>query len=104
MRPIVRVEGNVGTMMLIGQFDFNLHKDFRQASQELLDNGAVQEIRVDFDQVPFLDSSALGMLLLLKERAAAQKKTMVLINCHEAVMQVFEIACFNKMFTIRQAG
>ncbi|KIA82079.1 STAS domain-containing protein [Chromobacterium amazonense] len=104
MRPIVRVEGNVGTMMLIGQFDFNLHKDFRQASQELLDNAAVQEIRVDFDQVPFLDSSALGMLLLLKERAASQKKSMVLVNCHEAVLQVFEIACFNKMFTIRPAG
>ncbi|QEL56160.1 STAS domain-containing protein [Chromobacterium paludis] len=104
MRPIVRVEGNVGTMMLIGQFDFNLHKDFRQASQELLDNNGVSEIRVDFDQVPFLDSSALGMLLLLKERAAGQKKSMVLVNCHEAVMQVFEIACFNKMFTIRPAG
>ncbi|XLM23112.1 anti-anti-sigma factor, partial [Chromobacterium piscinae] len=28
---------------------------------------------------------------------------MVLVNCHEAVLQVFEIACFNKMFTIRPA-
>ncbi|MCD4505857.1 STAS domain-containing protein [Chromobacterium piscinae] len=104
MRPIVKVEGNVGKMVLIGQFDFNLHKEFRQASQELLDTPDVQEIQVDFDQVPFLDSSALGMLLLLKERAAGQKKTMVLVNCREAVMQVFEIACFNKMFTIRPAA
>lgn len=104
MKPIVSVEGSIGTMRLIGQFDFNLHKDFRQVSQELLDNPAVQEIHVDFDQVPFLDSSALGMLLLLKERAAGQKKSMILINCREAVMQVFEIACFNKMFTIRPAS
>lgn len=101
MKPVVKIEGNVGKMLLIGQFDFNLHKDFRFASQELLDDPSVQEIQVDFDQVPFLDSSALGMLLLLKERAASQKKSMILINCREAVMQVFEIACFNKMFTIR---
>ena len=49
MRPIVKVEGRVGKMMLIGQFDFNLHREFRQASQELLDNPEVQEIEIDFD-------------------------------------------------------
>ncbi|WP_028536120.1 STAS domain-containing protein [Paludibacterium yongneupense] len=101
MKPVVKIEGSVGTLVLIGQFDFNLHKDFRMASQELLDHPAVQEIVVDFDQVPFLDSSALGMLLLLKERAASQKKQMALINCRGTVQQVLEIACFNKMFTIR---
>ncbi|GGY22015.1 STAS domain-containing protein [Paludibacterium paludis] len=100
MKPLIKIEGTTGRLMLIGQFDFNMHKDFRQASQELLDNHSINEIVVDFDQVPFLDSSALGMLLLLKERAAAQKKTMVLSNCHETVQQVLEIACFNKMFTI----
>mgnify|MGYP000588439046 CR=1 FL=1 len=45
--------------------------------------------------------SALGMLLLLKERAAAQKRTLALINCRDTVKQVLEIACFNKMFVIR---
>jgi len=69
MRPIVKAEDNVGHLILIGQFDSNLNREFRQASQELLDNPEVQEIRIDFDQVPFLDSAALGMLLQLKERA-----------------------------------
>ncbi|MGQ5522553.1 STAS domain-containing protein [Chitinimonas sp. PSY-7] len=101
MGPIVKIEGKVGQMMLLGQFDFNLHREFRQASQELLDANEVQEIRVDFDQVPYLDSSALGMLLLLKERAAAQKKNVVLTNCHEPVKQVFEMAQFQHMFTIQ---
>ncbi|MER7754732.1 ATP-binding protein [Kitasatospora sp. NPDC097643] len=101
MRPIVKVDGGTGKMILIGQFDFNLHREFRQASQELLDNPEVKLIEIDFDQVPFLDSSALGMLLLLKERAAGQKKSLELCNCREAVQQVFEIAAFNKMFTIR---
>lgn len=101
MKPIVRIEGRVGTILLIGQFDFTLHRDFRQACQALLDNAEVQEIQVDFDQVPFVDDQALGMLLLFKERAAGQKKSVILINCREAVMQVFESNGFNKIFTIR---
>jgi len=101
MKPVVKVEGNIGRLVLVGQFDFNMHKDFRQTSQELLDHPAVMQILVDFDQVPFLDSSALGMLLLLKERATLQKKTLALVNCHDTVQQVLEIACFNKMFDIQ---
>lgn len=101
MRPIVKIEGEAGRMILIGQFDFNMHKDFRQAGQELLDHPDVHQIVIDFDQVPFLDSSALGMLLLLKERASISSKSMILTNCHEAVQQILEIACFNKMFTIQ---
>jgi len=101
MKPVVKLEGSTGRLVLVGQFDFNMHKDFRQASQELLDNPEIQEIAVDFDQVPFLDSSALGMLLLLKERASLQKKSLLLVNCHDTVQQVLEIACFNKMFTIQ---
>jgi len=101
MKPVVKIEGNMGRLVLVGQFDFNMHKDFRQSSQELLDHPAVQEIVVDFDQVPFLDSSALGMLLLLKERATLQKKSLSLVNCHDTVQHVLEIACFNKMFNIK---
>lgn len=101
MKPVVKIEGSTGRLILVGQFDFNMHKDFREASQALLDAAQVSDIQVDFDQVPFLDSSALGMLLLLKERAALQKKALSLVNCHDTVQQVLEIACFNKMFNIQ---
>lgn len=101
MKPVVKIEGNVGRLVLVGQFDFNMHRDFRDASRALLDAPEVQKILVDFDQVPFLDSSALGMLLLLKERAQQQGKSLSLINCRDTVQQVLEIACFHKMFDIQ---
>ncbi|MFN4237407.1 MAG: STAS domain-containing protein [Vogesella sp.] len=101
MKPIVKIEGKTGVVLLIGQFDFNVHKDFRAASQELLENAEITHIDVDFDQVPYLDSSALGMLLLLKERAGAAGKELALVNCKDTVRQVLEIACFTKLFTIR---
>ncbi|MEE1744078.1 ATP-binding protein [Streptomyces sp. JV184] len=101
MRPIVKVEGSTGRLILIGPFDFNLHRDFKQTSQELLDNAEVKVIQIDFDQVPHLDSSALGMLLLLHNGAAGQNKSVELINCNEAVMGILEAAKLTKTFTIR---
>lgn len=101
MKPIVKIDGKRGVIALVGQFDFNVHKDFRAASQELLENADVSLIEVDFEQVPYLDSSALGMLLLLKERAGAAGKELALVNCKDTVRQVLEIACFTKLFTLR---
>lgn len=100
MKPIVKLRAPIGSIFLIGQFDFNAHKAFRLACQELLDNSAITQIEVDFEQVPYLDSSALGMLLLLKERASNVNKELALVNCKDTVRQVLEIACFNKLFNI----
>lgn len=101
MKPMIRIEGTVGRLVLVEQFDFNVHREFRQATQSLLEDTDIQEIWVDFDQVTFLDSSALGMLLLLKERAEGVKKGLVLANCKDVVLQVLQIACFDRLFTLR---
>lgn len=102
MKLVVGVNGEMGTLFLDGQFDFSAYQEFRQASQQLLDEPDVHEIVVDLTAVPYLDGSALGMLLFLKERATEKRKTMVLTHCQDTVRQVLEIACFNKLFIIRQ--
>lgn len=101
MSAIVEVAGQTGRLLLAGQFDFSAHREFRQACDEVLASTAVREVLVDFQQVDYLDSSALGMLLLLKEKAAASGKELALVNCRDTVRQVLEIACFGKIFTIR---
>jgi HptB-dependent secretion and biofilm anti anti-sigma factor len=55
---------------------------------------------VDFGRVDYLDSSALGMLLLLREKAEAAGKKVSLANLSGTVKQVLEIANFGKLFTI----
>lgn len=101
MTPSVNIEGGIGQIVLTGQFDFNSHRDFRLACESVIANAAVKEVQIDFDKVNYLDSSALGMLLLLKEKISAANKTLVLVNCRDAVKQILEIACFGKIFTIR---
>ncbi|SMC20537.1 anti-anti-sigma factor [Andreprevotia lacus DSM 23236] len=101
MTPTVEIEQEVGRVVLSGQFDFSAHREFRQVCETLIANSSVREVLIDFQNVNYLDSSALGMLLLLKEKIGAANKSLALVNCRDTVKQVLEIACFGKIFTIR---
>lgn len=95
------VESNKAKIAMVGRFDFNSHRQFRESYQQVLDDPAVKEIEIDLGAVDYLDSSALGMLLLLREKTSAANKAMALTNCRGVVQQVLDVANFNKLFTIR---
>lgn len=85
---------------LQGRFDFNSHRDFRASIDATVGNPQVNEVKVDLGEVDYLDSSALGMLLILRDKTRAAGKTMGLINCRGSVRQVLDIANFGKLFAI----
>jgi anti-anti-sigma factor len=60
----------------------------------------VSQIQVDLGGVDYLDSSALGMLLMLRDKAKGAGKEVSLANARGSVKQVIEIANFGKLFTI----
>lgn len=83
-----------------GRFDFNVQRDFKDSYDLLLKNDAVTSIHMNLAGVDYLDSSALGMLLMLRERAAASGKSLKLCKPNASVAKIFEIANFSKLFTI----
>ncbi|MHB9117284.1 MAG: STAS domain-containing protein [Burkholderiales bacterium] len=95
----VEINDSVAKLILKGRFDFNSQRLFRSSYDAPLGNSEVKQLEIDMGDVEYLDSSALGMLLLLKERASAVGKDIVLANCRGTVKQVLEIANFNKLFT-----
>lgn len=86
---------------LCGRFDFHVHREFRHCYEPLLQPSEVQEIEVDMGGVDYLDSSALGMLLMLREKANEASKSVALSNCQGMVRQVIDIANFDKLFSIK---
>lgn len=92
--------GNQATLSLGGRFDFNVHRDFKEAYMSLLNDAEVQTLSINLSGVEYLDSSALGMLLMLRERVQAANKQIVLTNPNETVMKILDIANFKKLFTI----
>lgn len=86
---------------LTGRFDFSGHREFRHCYEAALGEPSVRRIDVDLQAVDYLDSSALGMLLLLKEQADARALPVTLLNCGGPVREILDVANFNVMFPIR---
>jgi HptB-dependent secretion and biofilm anti anti-sigma factor len=100
----VQIMNNTARMSMYGRFDFQVHREFKEAYTPLLENAVVKEIEVEMSKVDYLDSSALGMLMLLNERARAVNKPITLLNTSGVVSQVLAVANFSKIFNIKQAS
>lgn len=97
----VRIRDHAARITMLGRFDFEVHRDFKNAYMTLLDKPAVHEIEVEMSKVDYLDSAALGMLMLLHDRAREAQKMVVLLNASGVASQVMEVANFSNIFTIR---
>ncbi|MFG1488574.1 STAS domain-containing protein [Oceanospirillum sp. HFRX-1_2] len=84
-----------------GRFDFSAHKDFRSAYQKLLDAKA-KVIVLDLNGVEYLDSSALGMLLQLKDKADAIRTKIVIESRNDFVNDILATANFQKIFEMKK--
>lgn len=86
------------TIKINGRFDFSLHNDFRKAYKDV--NLTSGQYIVDLGGTDYLDSSALGMLLLLKEHAESQSSAVRLTNYSDDIKEILTIASFDKLFTL----
>ncbi len=100
MQTKVVINNGKAVIKLQGRFEFGAHREFREACNSCLGDQHVREIELDLGGVEYLDSSALGMLLMLKERADAGARRVVLADCHGVVRQVLDIANFGRIFRI----
>ena len=90
--------GNTAVLVIKGRFDIASYEAFNRAYTELL--GRAEQVQVDLSTTTFMDSSALGMLLLLREKAG-DSVHIELINADEEVAKILQIAQFHQLFTIR---
>ena len=81
-----------------GRFDFGLHKDFRNASEQA--SSGIDTVIVDMGRVDYMDSSALGMLLVLRDKVGESKSAVRIKNSKPEVKKILEIANFDKLFTL----
>ena len=95
------VNKQIGSVSIDGRFDFRLHREFKHAYMNLLDDPQVQEVEVDMRRMDFIDSAGLGMLMLLRERAGLANKSIVLAHPSKSVSELFWVANFDRLFVIR---
>lgn len=83
-----------------GSFDVSCYDDFNDAYKPYLaDAGSV--FVIDMFKTDYLDSSALGMLLLLRERTGGDKRRIQIIHVNQAVMDILKVAHFDQLFAVQ---
>jgi len=60
----------------------------------------VKLIELDFEEVTYVDSTALGSLLLLREQVQKSGRSSIISNCCTDVMRILEIANFQTLFNV----
>ncbi len=81
-----------------GRFDFSSHQEFRKAYEDT-ENSPANYV-VDMKETTYLDSSALGMLLLLRDHAGGDEARISIINCNDDVKKILTISNFEQLFEI----
>ena len=90
--------GDTVTIAIRDRFDFIAHKEFRASYKDRSD--AFKYV-IDMREVKYIDSSALGMMLLLREHAQKCGGGVVIANCNPGIQKILTIANFGRLFDIQ---
>jgi len=95
---ITKQTNNLVTIVLPSSFDVSQYEEFKAICKEYeADDNRFEE---DFTVTQYMDSSALGMLLLLREQVKGDKERVLLTNVTGTTLKILEIAQFNQLFNI----
>ena len=94
----VSPEQNEITIHVSGRFDFSAHHDFQHSYTKYAKGE--KKFVVDLQDVDYMDSSAMGMLLQLREHSNKEAGGVVLANGSDGIREILRIANFDKLFTL----
>ncbi|WP_110969436.1 STAS domain-containing protein [Pseudomonas huaxiensis] len=86
------------TIKVKGRFDFGTHQTFRDAYERQAVKP--ESVEVDLRDATYLDSSALGMLLLLRDHVGGEEPNVSVVNASSDVRKILAISNFEKLFNI----
>ncbi|WP_283789834.1 STAS domain-containing protein [Bermanella sp. WJH001] len=92
------IKGDELTVTVEGRFDFSAHQEFRDAYEDA--GAGVSKYVIDMSKASYLDSSALGMLLLLRDHAGGESSNVRITRCNADVKKILTISNFEQLFTI----
>lgn len=93
---------NETVISIKGRFNFEMHSQFRTAYQSETSGGSRKGTKfvIDLTGAEYIDSSALGMLLLLREEAGGNEANIEIVNSRPEIRKILETANFQRLFKI----
>lgn len=90
--------GQTRVILVPERFDFNSHQGFNEQVEKLLSDKDATEIVLDFTKVSYVDSSALGMLVLLHRKANPAGKKLRIRGARGVAREVLDIANMQRLY------
>ena len=91
-------DNKVLTITLLGKFDYTCHQEFQDAYEQA--GSSPEKFIVDILEVNSMDSSALGMLLLLRNHAGGDESDVTIVNAKPDVYKLLHTCKFDELFSI----
>ncbi len=86
-------------ILLPKRFDYSYHRQFGECYTPLLENAHCKMIVLDFSEVEYLDSSALGMMVLLQNKFVGKQNRQIKIKgARSATLDILTVANMQKIF------
>ena len=92
-------EDGVVILDLEGRFDFGARKVFKDAVERIQKEGCLHII-LNMERVSFVDSSALGLLVIAHQNLKIKQAQLSLVNPQPYVRQVLDLANVPKMIQV----
>jgi HptB-dependent secretion and biofilm anti anti-sigma factor len=100
MKIVKYVQQGTLDIRLSGKFTFSDHEGFRDVLEQI-GHQDTKQVVMHLQEVEFVDSAAMGMLLLAREEAAKHVKALSLVGANGQVKRMFDMASFQNFFTLR---
>ncbi len=91
-------DGKTLTIKVQGRFDFSLLQEFRSSYENV--DPKPESFIIDLQGTDYLDSSALGMLLALRDYAGGDNADIKISNCCPDVRKILVITKLDEMFKV----
>lgn len=92
------VDGSELVIKVQGKFDFSSLQSFRNAYEKF--STQPKQYTIDLKETEYLDSSALGMLLALRDFAGNDKAKIKIINCNNDIKKILTITRLDEIFEL----
>lgn len=81
------------------RFDYAWHQPFMACVQELREQQP-EQVCIDMSDVDYLDSSAIGMLVLLYKRTLGQSLRLQIVNAQGLTLELLQAASIEQIYEL----
>lgn len=106
MNLIVRteLEGSAATVLVSGEVDVSNADALRKAIDEAIANEDVQAVCVNLAEVPYIDSTGIGVLVGSSHKAVDAQRTFTVLDAQDNVVRILGMLGVDEVIDIKSSS